>query len=370
MPPLRMMTVIGTRPEAIKLAPVILAARARPEQFEVRVVRTGQHRELVDELLAEFGLGTDVDLNVMQPNQDPAHVLSASVRGLSDVIADERPDWVLVQGDTTTTLAGALAAFYRRVPIGHVEAGLRSGDRGSPFPEEANRTLTTHLAQLHFAPTVGARMNLLREGIDAASIVLTGNTVIDALLRARDIAAADGANAAASSAYFLVTAHRRENHGAALVRICHAVSELLHRHPSVRAWIPMHPHPAVRRVWIEQLGGHDRALLSEPLGYSAFVRALEGATLVLTDSGGVQEECAALGKPVLVMRERTERPEAVDAGVARLVGTAVATIVETASPLLERPWCREAMARSTDAFGDGRAAHRILEALWSANRQR
>jgi UDP-N-acetylglucosamine 2-epimerase (non-hydrolysing) len=367
--PLRLMTVIGTRPEAIKLAPVILAARASPAEFDVRVVRTGQHRELVDELLAEFGIDAHVDLNIMQPDQEPAHVLSASVRGLSDVIAAERPDWVLVQGDTTTTLAGALAAFYRKTPVGHVEAGLRTGDRRCPFPEETNRTLTTHVADLHFAPTARAQLNLLREGIDSARIVLTGNTVVDALLHARDLNALEGLPAV-SAPYFLVTAHRRENHGDALMRICDAVREILHRHPCAQAWIPMHPHPAVRRVWSERLGGHERALLGEPLGYTAFVRALEGASLVLTDSGGIQEECAALGKPVLVMREHTERPEAVDAGVARLVGTGVETIVEAVSSLLDDSGCREAMARSTDAFGDGRASQRILAALSGVARPR
>lgn len=364
---LRVMTVIGTRPEAIKLAPVILAARARPAEFEVRIVRTGQHRELVDELLAEFGLDADVDLHVMQPNQDLAHVLSASVRGLSQVIADDRPDWVLVQGDTTTTLAGALAAFYRHTRVGHVEAGLRTGDRSCPFPEEANRTLTAQIADLHFAPTARAQLNLLREGIDPTRIVLTGNTVIDALLHARDLSAPAGV-ASIASPYFLVTAHRRENHGEALVRICDAVNELLRRQPCARAWIPMHPHPEVRRVWRDRLGDHDRVLLTEPLGYTTFVQALQGALLVLTDSGGVQEECAALGKPVLVMREHTERPEAVEVGVARVVGTAVAAIVETASPLLDDPGLRAAMARSTDAFGDGRASQRILAALASASR--
>lgn len=366
MPALRVMTVIGTRPEAIKLAPVILAARARPDRFDVRVVRTGQHRELVDELLAEFRLDADVDLKLMRPNQDPVHVLSASLCGLADVMAEERPDWVLVQGDTTTTLAGALAAFHRRARVGHVEAGLRTFDRDSPFPEEANRTLTTHLADLHFAPTAGARLNLLREGIAEQSIVLTGNTVIDALGHARELAARD--DVATPSPYFLVTAHRRESHGDALVRICDAVGELLHRHPLVHAWIPMHPHPDVRRTWCERLGGHDRALLTEPLGYTAFVRALEGATLVLTDSGGVQEECAALGRPVLVMREHTERPEAIEAGVARIIGTGVASIVDAASQLLGDDASRAAMARSSDAFGDGRASERILAALWSAAR--
>ncbi|HEY2189458.1 MAG TPA: UDP-N-acetylglucosamine 2-epimerase (non-hydrolyzing) [Caldimonas sp.] len=371
MRPIRISTIIGTRPEAIKLAPVIMAARARPDEFEVRIVRTGQHRELVDELLMEFDLAADVDLEVMRPDQDLAHVLSASVRGLSDLMARDRPDWVIVQGDTTTTLAGALAAFYNQARVGHVEAGLRTGNRCSPFPEEANRLLTTHLADLHFAPTEGARRNLLREGVDPRAIVLTGNTVVDALLRTRALASSARKAfppAAPSPAYFLVTAHRRENHGDALFRICAAVRELLERHPATRAWIPMHPSPRVREVLSDELGGHGRALLTEPLGYAAFVHALEGATLVLTDSGGVQEECAALGKPVLVLRERTERPEAIEAGVARVVGTKTQAIVEAASRLLEDPPSREAMARASGAFGDGHAAERILTALSSAQR--
>ena len=367
---IRIATVIGTRPEAIKLAPVILAARAREDEFEVRIVRTGQHRELVDELLMEFGLEADVDLKVMQPNQDLAHVLSTSVRGLSDLMARDRPDWVIVQGDTTTTLAGALAAFYNRARVGHVEAGLRTGNRFSPFPEETNRQLTTHLADLHFAPTERARRNLLREGVDPTAIVVTGNTVVDVLLRTRALASFDQRRCERGppSAYILVTAHRRENHGDALLRICAAVRELLESHPRMRAWIPMHPNPRVRQVLTDELGGHARALLSEPLGYTDFVHALEGATLVLTDSGGVQEECAALGKPVLVLREHTERPEAIEAGVARVIGTQSRAIVEAASRLLDDPPSREEMARASDAFGDGRAAERILAALASAQR--
>jgi len=366
MRPIRISTVIGTRPEAIKLAPVIMAARARPAEFEVRIIRTGQHRELVDELLMEFGLEADADLKVMRPNQDLAHVLSASVRGLSDLIARDRPDWVIVQGDTTTTLAGALAGFYNRARVGHVEAGLRTGNRRSPFPEETNRLLTTHLADLHFAPTEGARRNLLREGIDPKTIVVTGNTVVDALLRTRDLASfARGSRAPVSSAYILVTTHRRENHGDALLRICDAVRELLERHPLTLVWVPMHPNPRVRDVLSERLGGHARTLLSEPLCYTAFVRALENAALVLTDSGGVQEECTALGKPVLVLREHTERPEAVEAGVAEGVGTDAQAIVEAASRLLGGPSPGE-MKRASDAFGDGHAAERILAALASA----
>jgi len=366
--PIRVSVIIGTRPEAIKLAPLILAARARPDEFAVRVVRTGQHRELVDELLMEFGLRADVDLKVMQPNQDLAHVLSTSVRGLSDLLAEDRPDWVVVQGDTTTTLAGAMAAFYNRTRVAHVEAGLRSGNRSAPFPEATNRRLTTHLADLHFAPTEIARRNLLGEGVDPRAIVVTGNTVIDALMHVRSVGFGKRAKRQPSppAAYILVTAHRRENHGDALRRICTAIRDLLERHPETVAWIPMHPNPQVRDVLRRELGHHARALLTDSLGYTAFVHALDGAAFVLTDSGGVQEECAAIGKPVLVMRDCTERPEAIDAGVARIVGTSVRAIVDAGSALLDDAFHGRVMVEATDAFGDGQASERILAALLSA----
>ena len=363
MPRLRLAVIIGTRPEVIKLAPLILAARARADRFEVSVVRTGQHRGLVDQLMDEFGIRADVDLNVMRPNQDLAHVLSSSIRGLASFIARERPDWVLVQGDTTTTFAGALAAFYNRVRIAHVEAGLRTGKRYSPFPEEANRSLTARLADLHCAPTERARVNLLCEGIAPESILLTGNTAIDALLqmRASTLPAPHGAGLAGR--YILVTAHRRENQGPALHRICAALLTLLQRHPNLSVWIPMHPSPQVRALLQARLGLHPRVRLTPALGYRDFVHALDGAELVLTDSGGVQEECAALGKPVLVLREDTERPEAVKAGVAIVVGTASNAIVETASRLLDYPEVHRSMARPSTVFGDGHAARRILDAL-------
>jgi UDP-N-acetylglucosamine 2-epimerase (non-hydrolysing) len=362
---LRLSTIIGTRPEAIKLAPVILAARARPELFEVRIVRTGQHLEMVDQVLEEFGLEADVNLNIMKPNQDLAHVMFESVRGLSALMAQDRPDWVLVQGDTTTTFAGALAAFYNHARVGHVEAGLRTGDRFSPFPEEMNRSLTARLADLHFAPTEQARLNLVREGIPAADIVLTGNTVVDALLQTRSRAALAAALDArlAGSSYVLVTTHRRENRGPALGRICDALLALLESHPSLKVWLPVHPSPDVRAMLTRRLGLHSRVLLTEPLGYLQFVKAMDGAALVLTDSGGVQEECAALGKPVLVLREHTERPEAVDAGVALVVGTDVRRIVEAASRLLSDPESYRKMAQPSSAFGEGAASQHILDAV-------
>ena len=364
MQPLRLCVVIGTRPEAIKLAPVVVAARSRPEHFEISVVRTGQHRELVDRLMLEFDLRVDVDLAIMQPNQDLAHVLSASVSGLSQHLKQAQPDWVLVQGDTTTTFAGALAAFYNRIRVGHVEAGLRTGNRANPFPEEANRCMTARLTDLHFAPTEQARCNLLGEGFDAADIVVTGNTVIDALRQALAAGAAPTADAPGSTQpYVLVTAHRRESHGPALGSICDGLTTLLERHRGLGVWLPMHPSPVVRDMLRQRLGSHPRVRLTEPLGYKAMVAAMHGAVLVLTDSGGVQEECAALGKPVLVMRESTERIEALTAGVARLVGTDAQRIASAASELLDCGEQYRAMARPSSAYGEGTASLAILDAL-------
>lgn len=372
MSALRLVVVVGTRPEAIKLMPVVLAARDRPADFEVRIARTGQHREVVDALMDEFGLRADVDLGIMKRDQDLAHVLAESVRGLSSYLAHAAADWVLVQGDTTSTFAGALAGFYNRVKVGHVEAGLRTGDLRSPFPEEANRSLTACVADLHFAPTAQARANLIGEGIAEQAILVTGNTVVDALRRTLRLATSvapdtmpatsrDGA-----SRYILVTAHRRENHGPPLDRICDALLAILARHQDVSAWIPVHPSPAVGDAFRRRMGTHPRVRLTPSLGYLDFVAALDGAALVLTDSGGVQEECAALGKPVLVMRPLTERAEAIDAGVALLVGTDAEQIARTASALLDDPRQYASMARPSDAFGDGMASERILDALLRA----
>ena len=363
--PLRLAVVIGTRPEVIKLMPVIVAARARPEAFDVSIIRTGQHREMVDTLMSEFGLEADFDLRVMRHDQDLAHVMSASVRGLSDLIAQAAPDWVLVQGDTATTFAGALAAFYHRVRVGHVEAGLRTGKRDSPFPEEAYRSLTARLADLHFAPTEQARRNLLREGIAAEAIILTGNTVVDALLQTLAGSPQPPVDAPPlpPERYVLVTAHRRESHGPALGRICDALLRLLDQDRHLAAWLPMHPSPKVRQVLNARLRNHPRIRLTEPLGYRAFVHAMAGAALVISDSGGVQEECAALGKPVLVMREHTERPEVLEAGVAVLVGTDADRIVEVSTGLLQDRERYARMAHRSDAFGRGSASEQILAAL-------
>ncbi|RCS56673.1 non-hydrolyzing UDP-N-acetylglucosamine 2-epimerase [Parvibium lacunae] len=361
----KLMVVIGTRPEAIKLAPLILAARAQPEHFDVCVVRTSQHKEMLDQVMAVFGLVADIDLNIMQPNQDLVHITTASLRGLYDAMAQHQPDWVVVQGDTTTTFAGALAAFYHRIPVAHVEAGLRTGERYLPFPEEINRCLTSRLSDWHFAPTPAARDNLLREGIAAEQIVVTGNTAIDALFLTLQRQAPAAADQSAPDT-LLITAHRRENQGPPMAEICGAVLDLLTRYPTLHALFPVHLSPAVRATVMPMLGAHPRVTLVEPLDYPNFVLAMHQAKLILTDSGGVQEEAPSLGKPVLVLRDSTERPEAVAAGTAQLVGAVRSQIVSAASKLLDDPQAYEAMARAVNPFGDGQACARILATLRAA----
>lgn len=361
--PARLAFIVGTRPEAIKLAPVVLAARERPERFEARVVATGQHREMLEPIWAEFGIAPDVDLAIMQPDQSPEQVTRAALEGLERALGQIAPDCVLVQGDTTTTFAGALAAFYRGVPVAHVEAGLRTGDRTQPWPEEMNRRLTTQLADHHFAPTEGARRSLLREGVDDARIRVTGNTAIDALLRTVERARRRGEIEPASGPILLVTAHRRENHGPPLARICDALLELARRFPQLEIVYPVHMSPRVRRTVLPRLEGQARITLREPAGYRDFVIAMQRARVLLTDSGGIQEEAPSLGRPVLVMRETTERPEAVEAGTARLVGTDPARIVAEVSRLLEDDAHYRRMTSAANPYGDGKAAGRILDAL-------
>jgi UDP-N-acetylglucosamine 2-epimerase (non-hydrolysing) len=357
---LRLMVVMGTRPEIIKLAPVILAARARPDRFEVVTVHTGQHREMAHQAMADFGLVPDIDLEIMQAAQDVAHVMTAGLRRLFDSMAHARPDWVVVQGDTTTTFAGALAAFYHRIPVAHVEAGLRTGDRYSPFPEEMNRSLTARLADLHFAPTAGSRDNLLGEGIADDRVLVTGNTAIDALSCV--LAQSPPVPKVVGHHHLLVTAHRRENHGEGIASICEAVLDLLDRYPELTVSFPVHLSPAVREVVFTRLDGHPRVRLTPPLGYRAFVQAMAEATLILSDSGGVQEEAASLDTPVLILRDTTERQEAVDGGSAFLVGTDRARIVEAAASVLEGRAPRPAAGRA-NPFGDGQASRRILDRI-------
>lgn len=365
MRPLALTVIAGTRPEVIKLAPVVRVARERPEAFRIRLVLTGQHPELAARLVEELGLRADVDLDLAPWQGGLAITFAKFLQALAALLGQERPDWVLVQGDTTTTFAGALAAFYEHISVAHVEAGLRSGCRTSPFPEEVHRRATASLADLHFAPTAQARRNLLEHGVPEKSIVVTGNTVIDSLFDMRERLRSIRLDSMPlpTSRYALVTVHRRENHGARLDRICDALLALLERNRDLSLLLPVHPNPQVAQIVVGRLKDHPRAVLCEPLGYAAFVDALVNAFLVLTDSGGVQEECAALGKPVLVLRDETERHEAVAVGVAMLVGVSPERIVAAASELLTDAAAYRAMERPTDAYGDGHAARRILETI-------
>jgi UDP-N-acetylglucosamine 2-epimerase (non-hydrolysing) len=364
--PKRLLIIMGTRPEAIKLAPVILRAQRDPGRFEVSVVRTSQHQEMLDQIVECFRLPVTRDLDIMRPNQSLEYVTRQALEGLHQVIGELKPDCVVVQGDTTTTFAGALAAFYHHVPVAHVEAGLRTGNKEQPFPEEVNRCLTTQLAEFHFAPTEASRANLLRENVAAGRIWVTGNTAIDALQLVLARRARAPQADAARGPRILLTAHRRENQGEPMRRICSAVRILLDRVPSLSVLYPVHLSPNVRRVVFEELANHPRVQLVEPLGYEDFVAAMDDATVILTDSGGIQEEAPALGKPVLVLRETTERPEAIEAGTARLVGTDVQAIVGATERLLLDPAHYREVAQARNPFGDGRAAEKILDVLAAA----
>jgi UDP-N-acetylglucosamine 2-epimerase (non-hydrolysing) len=353
--------VVGTRPEAVKMAPVVLRLRREGSGIACRVVTTGQHRELLERALADFGLAPDRDLAVMRPGQGLAALTARALVALDRALEAERPDLVLAVGDTTTVLCAALACFYRRVPFGHVEAGLRTG-AATPFPEEKNRALAGRLAELHFCPTAAARRNLLREGVAPAAIHLTGNTVIDALHLAarRDV---PPPIAPATRRYLLVTSHRRENWGEPLAQVCAALRDLVERREDLSVVFPVHPNPRVREVVNRGLAGLERVHLIEPAGYPEFVALMKGAFLVLTDSGGVQEEAPALGKPVLVLREETERPEAVAAGTARVVGPHRGAIVAAVAELCDRPDAYARLARAVNPFGDGRAAERVARVV-------
>lgn len=367
--------ILGTRPEAVKLAPVALRLRDAGH-WEVDVCCTGQHREMVRPILDFFGVPIAVDLDLMRPGQTLASLSSVAIAALDRLLESTRPDLVVVQGDTTTVLCAALASFYRGIPVGHVEAGLRTGRRDSPFPEEMNRVLTSRLAEYHFAPTERAREALLREQTSAARIWVTGNPVIDALqwaarrVREQPTCASHPVMDRLSRhrRMVLVTQHRRENLGAKLREVCLALRDLSIRFDDTDWLFPVHPNPAVRRVVDDVLQGRSNVHLLAPLSYPQFVAAMDRAMFLISDSGGVQEEAPALGKPVLVTRDTTERPEAVAAGVARLVGTSRETIVSAATELLTVASAYERMARATNPFGDGRAANRIVEALNEALR--
>jgi UDP-N-acetylglucosamine 2-epimerase (non-hydrolysing) len=351
--------VVGTRPEAVKMAPVVRALAAR-EDLRVRVLATAQHREMLDQIHAFFGVRPDRDLDLMRPGQTLADLTARMVAAFDPVLAEEAPALVLAQGDTTTVMVAALCCFYRHVPFAHVEAGLRTGDLRQPFPEEMNRLLVSRLASLHFAPTPRAAGNLIREGTAGDRVHVTGNTVVDALLWAAQRVDAAKFRPAPGQRLLLVTAHRREHFGAPLHAVCRALRRLADR-PDVRLLYPVHPNPNVREVAQRALGDHPHVRLVEPLDYPDMVAAMAACDLILTDSGGVQEEAPSLGKPVLVLRNTTERPEGIEAGAARLVGTDEARIVAEAERLLDDRAAWSAMATVQNPYGDGRAALRIAE---------
>ncbi|MDO5621121.1 MAG: UDP-N-acetylglucosamine 2-epimerase (non-hydrolyzing) [Paracoccus sp. (in: a-proteobacteria)] len=353
---------VGTRPEAIKMAPVIRALQDAPD-FNCRVLATAQHRQMLDQVLRVFGITPDIDLDIMQPNQGLTGLTGRLLIRLDEVLTAEKPDAILAQGDTTTVLATALASFYADIPFGHVEAGLRTGNIRNPFPEEMNRVVASHLTRWHFAPTQLAADRLLAEGYPAADVVVTGNTVIDALHHVAASEPETGLPLDPDKRLLLVTLHRRENFGEPLARICDALLRILQDNPDTQLVLPVHHNPNVRQVVQDRFGGLDRVILCDPLDYTTFVGTMSRAHLILSDSGGVQEEAPALGKPVLVLRETTERPEAVEAGVTRLVGTQTQAIYDAAQELLHDPAAYASMARRESPYGDGLAAGRIVERL-------
>ncbi len=363
----RILLSFGTRPEAIKLAPVIGELRRYPRDFEVVVLVTAQHRRMLDQVLELFDIVPDVDLGIMRRGQTLSDVATRVLTGVEAALEKYRPHIVLVQGDTTSAFASALAAYHQRIAVGHVEAGLRTSDRYAPYPEEMNRRLVGCLADLHFAPTGWARENLLREGVPAGRVHVTGNTVIDALMMA--LASRQPWRVPAlkrispDCRLILVTAHRRESFGSGFKQICRALAAIVRRNADVEIVYPVHLNPSVLKPAQAALGGLERVHLTRPLGYLPFVHLMERADMVLTDSGGIQEEAPALGKPVLVLRDKTERPEAIEAGTARLVGTTVDRIVAGTERLLRSPAAYRRMARAVNPFGDGKAARRIVRVL-------
>jgi UDP-N-acetylglucosamine 2-epimerase (non-hydrolysing) len=367
------LVVLGTRPEAIKLAPVVGELARFREQFQTRICITAQHRHLLEPVLRWFHIPVHYDLDVMRPNQELCALSALILERFHGVLDSHRPDIVLVQGDTTTVMLASLAAFYHRVPVGHVEAGLRTRDRYSPFPEEINRRLASHLATLHFAPTTWSRNNLLKEGIPRKNIIVTGNTVIDAFLETRDrvvrrrppIPELRGLELGTRK-LIVVTAHRRENFGPGLTSICEGIRRLASERDDIEIVLPVHPNPNVQSIVRPMLGGMARIHLVEPLDYPQFVWLLNSAYLALSDSGGIQEEMPILGRPVLVMRENTERPEGVKAGVCKLVGTSADVIYRTVTELLDNKQAYARFSRRRNPFGDGKAAQRIVAALKDA----
>jgi UDP-N-acetylglucosamine 2-epimerase (non-hydrolysing) len=367
----KIMPIYGTRPEAIKMAPIVRALNA-DERFDCFTTVTGQHREMLDQVNDLFGITPDADLNIMLPNQTLNGIMGRTLSGLDSLIQEQRPDAVVVQGDTTTSTAGAIAAFYLGVPVVHAEAGLRSGNLFSPFPEEANRKITSQIASLHLAPTSTSKANLLREAVTEEDVVVTGNTVIDALLTTvekkvpftdPELGALAERVASGTGRVLLVTTHRRENQGDAMRGVGRALARLAARFPDVTIVLPAHRNPVVREAVLPALEGLDNVLVTEPLAYGEFTHLMDVSEVVLTDSGGVQEEAPSLGKPVLVMRENTERPEAVTAGTVKLIGTDEERIVSEVSELLTDRAAYDTMAQAVNPYGDGRAAERTAAAI-------
>lgn len=368
MKKLRLMTVFGTRPEAIKMCPLVLEMHKYPEYIEPIVAVTAQHREMLDQVLELFNIKPDYDLNIMASGQTLYDITTRALNGLKEVIEDAKPDMVLVHGDTTTTFAGALAAFYAQVPVGHVEAGLRTGNKYSPYPEEMNRKLTGSIADMHFAPTSTSKENLLKENVNPEAIMVTGNTVIDALqttVKANyEFADAEFNKIfARGNRLILMTTHRRENLGEPMRNVYKALRKVLETHADVEAIFPVHKNPKVREIVQEELGGLERVHLIEPMDYEPFANLMGKVDIVLTDSGGIQEEAPALGKPVLVLRDTTERPEAVDAGTVKLVGTGYEDVLRETNLLLDDHAHYQKMAEAANPYGDGKACERIIKAI-------
>ena len=369
----KILLVFGTRPEAIKMAPLVKAFQEQNQDFQTKVCVTAQHREMLDQVLTLFEITADFDLNIMQPNQDLYDITGNILQGMKGVFKSYRPDFIFVHGDTTTTFAVSLAAFYEKIAVSHIEAGLRTGNIYSPWPEEANRKLTSQLSTYHFAPTRQSRDNLLKENVAAEKIIVTGNTVIDALLLMRNKLETDalfrvrvqesireqGFDPKASE-FILVTGHRRENFGLGFIDICTALKTIALARPNINIVYPVHLNPNVLKPVNELLAGLDNVYLIKPLQYEAFIYLMNLSKLIITDSGGVQEEAPSLGKPVLVMRDTTERPEAVDAGTVKLVGTDVQRIVSETSTLLDNKSAYDSMAKAHNPYGDGKACARII----------
>ena len=372
MKKLKLMTVFGTRPEAIKMCPLVLEMGKYPDYIEPIVAVTAQHREMLDQVLELFNIKPDYDLNIMASGQTLYDITTKALNGLKEVIEEAKPDMVLVHGDTTTTFAGALAAFYAQVPVGHVEAGLRTGNKYSPYPEEMNRKLTGSIADMHFAPTSTSKANLLKENVNPGTILVTGNTVIDALETTvkADYEFADAEFNkifARGNRLILMTTHRRENLGEPMRNVYKALRKVLETHADVEAIFPVHKNPKVREIVQEELGGLDRVHLIEPMDYEPFANLMGKVDIVLTDSGGIQEEAPALGKPVLVLRDTTERPEAVDAGTVKLIGTEYEDVLRETNLLLDDAEHYKKMAEATNPYGDGKACERIIRAILQKN---